>query len=265
MQSKIATNTNLIAFSRDGRIDMTQSIPLLAKGGFDTLDLNFCEMMNSASPLNDERAKEYINKLKELKKEYKLNYFQCHLPYPRDGKENDESDRAILKAIGYATELEIPVAVIHPIKGSVSDNISYLRKFLSKCDDITLAVENMESEEEIHSATDLLMLTSSLDRTGICLDVGHANILALDIPSFIKSAGVKLIATHIADNNGISDLHLLPGMGNIDWENAMKAFKESYSGYINYEAMYFGRNLPSSFREETIRLAKKIGTWLLTL
>ncbi len=265
MQSKITTNTNLIAFSRDNRLEMIESIPLLKEGGFDTLDLNFCEMMNPDSPLNDSRAGDYIKKLKDLRDEYGLVYFQCHVPYPRDCKRSYESDKAISRALEFAEELELPAAVIHPIKGSVEDNISYFSYFAKNTDSIALAIENMESKDEIYSVDDLLSIAAQIDRAGICLDVGHANVLGLDIASFIKAAGDKLIATHIHDNNGISDLHLLPGLGTIRWEEVMKAFKECYSGYINYEAMYFSRYLPASFRNETLRLAREIGNWLLTL
>ncbi len=264
MQSRITTNTNLIAFSRDNRLEMIESIPLLKEGGFDILDLNFCEMMNPDSPLNDRRAADYIKRLKDLRDEYALTYFQCHVPYPRDSRESYESDKAISRALEFSEELEIPIAVIHPIKGTAEDNISYFNRFTENSN-IRLAIENMESIEEIYSAEDLLAIVQEVDRSGICLDVGHANIIGLDIPSFIRKAGDKLIATHIHDNNGISDLHLLPGLGTIRWEEVMKAFRESYSGYINYEAMYFSRNLPASFRGETLRLAGEIGSWLLTL
>lgn len=264
MQSRITTNTNLIAFSRDNRLEMIESIPLFKEGGFDILDLNFCEMMNPDSPLNDRRAIDYIKKLKDLRCEHDLTYFQCHVPYPRDSKESYESDKAISRALEFADELEIPVAVIHPIKGTEKDNIRYFNRFCESSN-ITLAIENMESREEIYSADALLSIASGVDRSGICLDVGHANVIGIDIASFIRETGEKLIATHIHDNNGISDLHLLPGLGTIKWEEVMKAFRESYSGYINYEAMYFSRNLPSSFRSETLKLAREIGNWLLTL
>lgn len=265
MQSKITTNTNLIAFSRDNKLTMIESIPLFKEGGFDTLDLNFCEMMNPDSALNDNRAGGYIKKLKDLRDEYNLTYFQCHVPYPRDSEESNKSDKAISRALEFAEDLDIPVAVIHPIKGSIDDNIAYFNKFIKSTDKITLAIENMDREDEIYSVNELSAIVSSIDRAGICLDVGHANIRGLDIASFIRKAGDKLIATHIHDNNGINDLHLLPGLGTINWEEVMKAFRECYSGYINYEAMYFSRNLPSSFRSETLRLAKEIGNWLFTL
>lgn len=265
MESRIATNTNLIAFSRDSHLTMTEAVPMLASGGFKVLDLNFCEMMGPSSPLNDERADSYISELDELRKSSGLEYFQCHLPYPRNSEESNESNALIFKAIGYAERLGIKTAVIHPIKGSAAKNIAYLDKFIRNSSSISFAVENMEREDEIHSADSLLAIAANLDRTGICLDTGHANVMGEDIPEFIYKAGSYLIATHLSDNDGKNDLHMLPGMGNIKWEEVIPAFRESYSGYLNYEAMFYGRNLPSSFRKKTIEMSISISSWLLSL
>ena len=265
MKSRIATNTNLIAFSRDSHIAMTEAIPMLSSGGFKAIDLNFCEMMGPCSPLNDKRAESYISKLEALRNSLGLEYFQCHLPYPRDAEESIESNALIFRAIEYAERLGIQTAVIHPVKGTIEKNISYIEKFIRCSSSMAFAIENMEREDEIHSADSLIAIALNLPRCGICLDTGHANIMGENIPDFIYKAGSSLIATHLSDNDGRNDLHLLPGMGNIKWEEVIPAFRKSYSGYLNYEAMFFGRNLPSSFRAETIKLSEAISSWLLSL
>lgn len=271
MKAKITTNTNLIAFSRDGNMLMKDIIPILSPS-FDTLDLNFCELMNPSSSLLGEDAEEYLKLLEDYKREYSVTYFQCHVPYPRDylslsKEEREGSDYLILKALEYSERLGITQAVIHPIKGTIKENIHYFENILNRHNgNITLAIENMETPSEITSAKELLEITDALSpRAGICLDTGHANVMHLDLPHFIEECGTRLIATHISDNNGQSDQHLLPGLGNINWEEVISAFKWNYGGYLNYEAMYFGRNLPSSMRPYTIFLAHSIASWLLSL
>ncbi len=269
MQDKIATNTNLVVFNRERHMrKIVELVPLYANHGLKYLDLNFCEMMNPVSTLKDrEKAKPYIRQLEDYKHELEVEYIQCHLPYPQRGQNPTELNDEIALALEYVERLEIPVSVIHPIKGNIEDNILYfenIAKFVPKC--TTLAIENMESDEEIHSVEQLIKIVSSLSfKTGICLDTGHANIMNIDIPDFIKKANTLLIATHIADNNGKKDEHLLPSFGNIEWEKVIPTFKKYYNGYLNYEAMYFSRNVSESLSGEVIELSKAIGAWLLGL
>lgn len=255
MQNRISTNTNLLCLYRNGgRRTMTEIIPLLAEGGYKDLDLNFCEMMNPVSPLKEEESAEpYLVELEKLKEKYALNYHQCHLPYTSDFYAlSDNVKNLHLKhislAMKYSARLGITTLVIHPVKGSLEDNIRYFEKVMPELPTgLRLAIENMEREDEIFSAEALLLLSDRLGNdTGICLDTGHANMMGLDIPSFIEKCGDKLIATHIADNNGREDQHMLPGFGNIEWEKIIPAFRKHYSGFLNYEAMFYGRNLDKS-------------------
>ena len=251
---------------------MDKLIPLYAKAGYKVLDLNFCEMMNPYSILNTEDAENYIEKLGKQKKEFELEYIQAHAPYPKDylslpPLERKASDDSVIKAMKWAAELEIPHIVVHPIKGSIDENVRYFSSLIEKQEKpIRIAIENMETREEIWDADSLITIANELQPfTGICLDTGHAHIAGEDIPSFIKKSGDLLIGTHIADNNGKEDQHLLPGFGTIAWEDVIKAFKESYSGYLNYECMYFQRHLPQSFSGDVINLSLSLGDWLLSL
>ena len=65
------------------------------------------------------------------------------------------------------------------------------------------------------------------DTLGICLDFGHANLQRplFGLADAISEAGSHLIATHIHDNEGLRDDHLLPLMGNIEWDAAIRALR----------------------------------------
>lgn len=267
MQQRISTNTNLVAFSRGGeKHTMLSLLPLYASHGYRALDLNFCEMMNPHSSIDEG----YIARLAELRDRYGLEYIQAHAPYPRDYRSLAEegrraSDAEICRAAGYAHSLGIPHIVIHPIRGTVQDNIDYFSRLLGQID-IRIGIENMEREDEIYRVDDLLEIASHLNgRAGIVLDTGHAHMRGLSIPDFIRTAGDMLIGTHIADNDGKEDQHLLPGFGTIDWEAAMAAFRESYGGYLTYECMKFSANLPFSLSGAVIDLSLSIAGDLLGL
>ena len=55
-----------------------------------------------------------------------------------------------------------------------------------------------------------------LDGVGICLDFGHAHLDG-DVVDAIETVSEHLIATHVHDNRGRADDHLLPFDGTIDW------------------------------------------------
>ena len=244
---------------------MLSLIPLYAEHGYTALDLNFCEMMNPHSAIDWE----YIEKLADLRDKYKLKYIQSHAPYFDYQRFSDDdrkkADDMIICAMEYSKALGIPHIVIHPIRGSISGNISYFSSLLDRCE-MKIGIENMESEDEIWRPEDLLEITEALEgKAGIVLDTGHAHIAGADIPGFIRTAGSRLIGLHAADNNGEEDQHLLPGFGTIDWERVMEALKESYGGYLNYECMFFSRHLPRSLSGDIISLSLSIGRWLLSL
>ena len=75
------------------------------------------------------------------------------------------------------------------------------------------------------------IVSESPDSLGVCLDFGHAN---LQRPLFrlrdaIRELESGLIATHIHDNEGRSDQHMLPLMGNIPWDEAIAAAGISFA------------------------------------
>ena len=78
------------------------------------------------------------------------------------------------------------------------------------------------------------MLEKDLDapRTGICLDFGHAFLLG-DVPDTIETVSEHLITTHVHDNNGKTDSHLVPFDGRIDWDIALMTMQK-----VGYDGTY---------------------------
>lgn len=70
---------------------------------------------------------------------------------------------------------------------------------------------------------------------GICLDTGHA-FLQGDLSDAIETVGGELVTTHVHDNRGKADDHLVPFDGTIDWPSALMSFqKVGYDGVIMFE------------------------------
>ena len=71
---------------------------------------------------------------------------------------------------------------------------------------------------------------------GICMDVGHARLMG-DVVDAIETCSGHLITTHLHDNRGRNDDHLVPGKGVIDWDATLLAFqKVGYDGVVDVRA-----------------------------
>jgi sugar phosphate isomerase/epimerase len=70
---------------------------------------------------------------------------------------------------------------------------------------------------------------------GVCLDYGHAHLLG-DVNDVIETLSGHLWTTHVHDNAGKRDDHLLPYAGTIDWDAAMmETQKVGYDGPLMFE------------------------------
>jgi Sugar phosphate isomerases/epimerases len=266
-----ATGTNLLSFNPDGsKTEMKELIPAFSRLGYENLDLNFCELMNPSSSLlkNEE---EYLGLLKTKRQELGLNYVQSHVPYAADHLALDavrrtRMDDLISRAIAYSKALGIETVVIHPVIGTLKENAHYFETILKDLPSgIRLAIENLDRPSELHSLASLKALIKLLadDRVGICLDTGHLHLASDDMAVEIEKYGDKIIATHIADNHGEKDEHLMPFFGTIDWHATMRALKNAgYKGYLTYEVMFFTAHLPFPLKEKAAAMGLDILSYL---
>jgi sugar phosphate isomerase/epimerase len=98
---------------------------------------------------------------------------------------------------------------------------------------------------------------------GICWDTGHAHVQGLDQPASLRTLGGHLKATHIHDNDGTRDQHLLPLSGTIDWPPLVDALVDiGYEGAFALEAHKAVAPLPDSVRDAALQYAFRIGRHL---
>lgn len=70
---------------------------------------------------------------------------------------------------------------------------------------------------------------------GVCLDYGHAHLMG-DLGEAIESLSGHIWTTHVHDNGGRTDDHLVPFAGKIDWDAAiMETQKIGYDGVLMLE------------------------------
>jgi sugar phosphate isomerase/epimerase len=122
---------------------------------------------------------------------------------------------------------------------------------------VKVALEVMGNS--LSTAPDLVeLLERSFDGTdlGICMDVGHAHILG-DTAEAIETTSEYLVTTHVHDNRGHSDDHLVPFQGSINWAEAIMAFEKiGYDGVLMYEVR--AAESPRAVLERAVSARRKL-------
>ena len=111
----------------------------------------------------------------------------------------------------------------------------------AKKQNVRLAIENIESRP-CKRLFDHLFQTFPSEELGFCFDSGHANIMGeIDI---LERYLDRLIMTHLHDNHGYTDEHLLPGEGTLPWKPiVLNLNKKPNLAFVNLEA-YWSRTIP---------------------
>lgn len=113
---------------------------------------------------------------------------------------------------------------------------------------------------------ELMELIAQIDHPlfGACWDTGHAHKQGLGQAVSLRMLGSSLKATHIQDNDGSRDQHLLPYLGSIDWSEVMAALKEiHYAGDFTYETHNSIRVLPDGLRDSALAYAAETAKYLI--
>jgi sugar phosphate isomerase/epimerase len=92
------------------------------------------------------------------------------------------------------------------------------------------------AEALVHFVEDVLEETG----VGICLDFGHAHMEG-DVVDAVETVSEHLIATHVNDNRGRTDDHLVPFDGTIDWASVLTTLqKVGFDGTLLFEIAAHG-------------------------
>jgi sugar phosphate isomerase/epimerase len=218
---------------------------------------------------------------------------QVHLMISANVPTADEEKRrthmaTVKRQIELAARMGIRVGVIHPggdqpaaFADELAERHRRVESFRELADhaaqfDFALAIENMtDGARDRRSSVgqrrfgatieELHQLIDAIDRRnlGICLDVGHAWVQGIPMDEAVRQCGEHLIATHIQDNDALSDQHLAPTRGSIDWQTGIAALRESgYDGLFNLE-IPGERGLPPDLTLKRLEGVLETARWLL--
>ncbi len=293
---RLSTSTNLIAFRPDwvSYIPILESMERLKKAGFDAVDLNISDAGKAFFRLADDDWRAWIGQVAELSDRLALPISQSHAPfYNALIPENDKAavwEPMIRRAIEATGMTHTPWVVMHPgtypddavdFRESKRRNYDYFMPYLEWADrcGCGIAIENMADGFRASShkrpgrvygttAVELCELVESfqVDNVGICWDFGHANVMGIDQREALRMMGHWLKATHVADNSGVLDDHIMPFLGNIDWRAIVPVLTEiGYQGDFTYEIHCATSRMPDEVLDDIAALSVKVGRYLLSL
>ena len=145
-------------------------------------------------------------------------------------------------ALNIARQIPAAVFVVHlgtpSAKGGENNRSAAFRSVEEICRlaepiGIRVALEVIPNPiSDAGSLVDLLEKDLDAPRTGICLDFGHAFLMG-DVADTIETVAEHLITTHVHDNGGKKDDHLVPFEGRINWDIALMTMQK-----VGYDGTY---------------------------
>jgi len=141
-----------------------------------------------------------------------FTYLVVHVGMPADkagpgDNQPDAARRSVMEIVQAATRVGVRVA-LEVIPNSLSSPSALVRTI----------------EEELEGID-----------VGVCLDYGHAH-LGTDVAEAAETLSGLLWTTHVHDNHGKRDEHLVPYSGTINWDEAMMTTQKiGYEGALIFE------------------------------
>jgi len=265
----IQTGSLCTIFGVDGAYRM------IKEAGFQAVDANLDALLSNAdvkaklrSPAFEaegEESLQYFRPYKDAAEKYGLCTYQAHASFPTWLNGEDEYNEFLMgvleKTIAGCGYIGCSRLVIHPFFSPYDKALTpeeewalnmdrYARLIpVAKQYGVRILLENMFSSRrgKIYTAccSDFDMACRYVDELnklageelfGFCLDTGHALLLGKDIRNVMAMLGKRILAFHIHDNNGVSDQHVAPYMGILDWNRFMEGLRLlNYRGALSFE------------------------------
>jgi len=267
--------------------DQLEALRKVKQSGFEET-----ELIAEGSIWNSSQGPD-IEVFKQTLKEMDLFPRSIHAPYTTVNLESSDKnvrDRSIAKvqsAMRFLAELDGKVIVVHPTgsvdekskpydSSSYGESVKYIGESVYKLSEtavecgIQIALENLPSKPEwgwivrpLESMQQLRSFLHAFDdkHVGICMDIGHTRLSALDVGEQVRIAGDRLFALHIQDGDGPIDCHRPPGQGVIDFNSFGQALSDiKFDGAWTMEVL--SKNTASNPVEVGNQTAQVANTWL---
>ncbi len=292
---KLSTTTAIYRFRQDGSyVPIKECAKKLYNAGYRDIDVNFCKSDQMKMELSEDNWESWANELKEEMEGMGMTATQSHAPFYNvidpSFPNREHTEEIIRRSIIASGILGVKSIVMHggmdyfdpDFEEIKRRNMEYFKPHLQLAEKygVSIAIENMFDTKDnqlgirkrryLSDVDELIDLVDTLKKdfpnVGICWDFGHANEMAWRQDKSLRMIGKRLIATHVNDNYGVIDDHLLPFLGTISWEVLMKTLKEiDYNGSFAFETHKFTQSIPDEIIGEALKFSVTIGNYLLSL
>lgn len=285
---------------------LTQRMQHLRDCGIEALDYSFDGWIDTEfmkGEINDfwnkslDELYTIFTPLKNAAQKTGLVFSQTHAVFPlylaKYPEATEYLQMSVEKNIAIAAFLGCPALVVHPwfCRGNKERerevNLAIYRRFMpyAKQYGVKVCLEDLyftkndtpagascACPEDACWYIDKLNEEAGEEVFGFCFDVGHANLLHLDLKNFVKTLGHRLTCLHLHDNNADGDLHVMPYTQQpvrnwtlnccTDWDGLCDGLREiGYKGNLSFEAHTSFLIFPEAVHPELLQLYSSIGRY----
>ncbi len=288
----LSTTTGII----DSKFGYEKAIEIIARAGFDAVDLSICDMHNADNVFNSNGYLDYAEKLLNLAKQSGVYFNQAHAYFPTsfaDKEKNEIAFNRVVRGLEIASVIGAKVIVVHPNQHLIYNqgnnrevlkqmNCEFYKKLVPYCEkyNIIMATENMWQQNFLNkniiestcsNGQEFCEYVDMVDSPYItaCLDLGHCALTGQKAEDMIRALGHnRLGALHVHDNNGFDDNHVepySPFLSTVNWEEVCKALADiDYKGDFTFEAQRFFMNINSDTVDSAAKYLHDIGRMLIS-
>lgn len=268
-----------------------KAIEIIANAGFDAIDYNMESLKDDKGILFSDNYKDYVLNLLEVAKKNNVYFNQGHAVGYIPHENHDMVLKMLVEKNSRAIEISgimgIKTLIIHPVAFEkyigneeyvFEKNMKYFNALLPYAEEygVKLACENMWCNDKRKKVSIGGVCGNPFEHAKYideinnplfvaCIDVGHCSLSGREPQDCIRVLGNRLGALHIHDNDYLDDMHTLPGLSEINFDEVMKALKDiDYKGDFTFETDHFFDSLNTIEETETgMKLAALIGRKLI--
>lgn len=193
--------------------------------------------------------------------------------------------RDVVRSMEFASILGAKCIVVHGIYVPEDENfeelnIKYYKSLEPYCEKygIKIAVENIFKFDKKRNNSIVGVFGRESDKLPefieklnsqwfvVCVDIGHASLTGKEPEDIIKGMkGLNILqALHVQDNDYQADRHILPYMGNLNWDNITKALAYvEYQGDVSLEVFQFLKRCDDAFIPHALKYAAITGRYVI--
>ena len=271
-------SSNMIRFYKV--FGMKGMIDLFSEVGFEAIDFN-CDLKEFH---DGTYGKDFYTEIRKYANDKGVVFGQTHAPFASAYASDEVNERRfneIVTSFESSALLGAPCMVVHPCQqfdyskanheAMYEYNLAFYKKLIPYYEEygVKIAIENINQKEKASIISTAAMMNAIYDELDneaftFCFDVGHSNIVGMNVADEIRALGNRIGCLHIHDNDGVHDIHTLPYYGTINWDDVTKALADiNYSGTFNYEAAVFVGKVPNALLYEGARYMSAVGHSLI--